>query len=325
MQYFKISLIQAMILYLDDCQLNEQSPRTLEGKQSTLRMFIRWHIMYHGAALSTVTKATLDEFKRYLLDYRNPQTNRLLDKSTRRNKITVLKTFCQTMYEMELLAENPADKIRIPKAPKRIMKSILQQDEVFAIANQTQLHGDKGVRDCAILGVLFACGLRRNEITKLTMNSLNAKAKTLFIEQGKGEKDRIVPIAQGAITLLQLYLTHIRPKLMTFESGNALFIDNRGKPYNGGQITALVSRYKARAGVMKPGASNLYRHTTATTMLDNGADLRVIQEILGHASISTTQIYTHVAVRKMCNEYQSSHPAAINNASYTPVKYLEDH
>lgn len=319
-----ISLIRAMEIYIDDCRINEQSERTIEGKLSTLRLFIRWHIINYDASLDDVTKDSIDDFKRYLLEYRNPQTNRLLDKSTRRNKITVVRVFCKTMFELEYIDENPALKVKTPKAPKRIMKSILQPDEVYAIANQTRLHGDKGMRDCAMLAVFFACGLRRNEVTKLKLTSLNAKSKTLFVEQGKGEKDRIVPIAEGAITLLELYINNIRPKLLTFKSGDTLFIDNRGKPYNGGQITALVNKYKRRAGVSKPGASNLYRHTTATTMLDNGADLRVIQEVLGHESISTTQIYTHVAVKKMCREYQKSHPAAMSHQTYTPSDLLPD-
>lgn len=319
-----ITLIQAMETYLDDCRINEQSPRTIEGKLSTLRLFIRWHIMDYGMLLMDVSKDSIDDFKRYLLEYRNPQTGHLIDKSTRRNKITVIRGFCQTMFELGYIEENPGLKVKLPRAPKRITKAILQPDEVYAIANQTRLFGIIGMRDCAILAVFFACGLRRNEVTTLRLNSLNVDAGTLFIEQGKGLKDRIVPIAEGAISLLGYYLNIVRPQLLSFESGDALFIDNNGRPYKGGQITALVNKYKRRAGVNKPGASNLYRHTTATTMLDNGADLRVIQEILGHVSITTTQVYTHVAVRKMCQDYQQFHPAAINYHSYTPANPLDD-
>lgn len=310
------SLIEAMVRYLDDCTLNEQSPRTIENKQYEMRSFLRWHIVHHGALLRQLSKDSIDDYKRYLLIYRNPQTNKGIDKATRRNKVMAVKTFCKTMFDLEYLLHNPALKVRIPKAQTKIMKSILQKDEVAAIFAQTHLHDLKGTRDRAMLAVFHACGLRRNEITKLTMSSVNCEAGVIFIEQGKGAKDRIVPIAADAIDIIQYYIETVRPTLLSFGSGNFLFIDNKGNPYKGGQVTAMITRYKRRAGVAKPGASNLYRHTTATTMLDNGADIRVIQAVLGHKNLATTQIYTHVAVRKLCNDYNKYHPAALERVSY---------
>ncbi|NKI19331.1 tyrosine-type recombinase/integrase [Spongiibacter sp. KMU-166] len=132
----------------------------------------------------------------------------------------------------------------------------------------------------------------------------------LTIRKDKGEKDRRVPIAKSGCVWVQLYLTHVRPGLQQLDSGDALFLDNRGRPFREHQLTQIVSKYVRRAGIRKPGACNLFRHSTATLMHENGADIRVVQEMLGHADISTTQVYTHVTINHLREVYAKTHPAA---------------
>ena len=316
-----LSLICALAEYIDDCRLKEQSPRTIEGKLCNLRLFVRWYIANEGFYVNDLTREGLLNFIRYLHEYRDPQTKKLIGKATRRNKITAVRMFCLHLFRSEYIAINFAEKIKTPNADKSITQSILQPDEVAAIAQQTAYHGDQGLRDSAILAVFFSCGIRRNDITTLTLKSINENAKLMFVAQSKGRQDRIVPIAADALSLVKYYTEVIRPKLMTFSSGDILFLNNQGMPYTGGQITALITKYKRRAGVSKPGASNLYRHTTATTLLDNGADLLTVQKVLGHASVSTTQVYTHIAVKKMSADYQKFHPAVQYPALYIPFNH----
>lgn len=316
-----LSLIQALERYLDYCRLEEQSARTIEGKQHNLQLFVRWYITHHGFNIRDLTMDGIQDFIRYLHEYREPQNKRLICRATRRNKITAVRMFCRYLFPAEHIGINFADKIKTPKVGKSITQAILQPDEVAAIARQTAYHGEHGIRDSVILAVFFSCGLRRNDITTLTLKSINEQAKLIFVAQSKGRQDRIVPIAAEAIKLVTYYRDVIRPKLMNFSSGDYLFLNNRGMQYTGGQITELISKYKRRAGVSKPGASNLYRHTTATTLLDNGADLLTVQKVLGHASVSTTQIYTHVAVRKMSDDYQKFHPAVQNPDLYIPFNH----
>jgi integrase/recombinase XerD len=313
-----LPLIQAMEQYIEYCQLEEQSQRTIEGKRCNLRFFVRWYLVHVGFNVSDLTRKGVLAFIKFLHGYRDPQTKRLICKRTRRNKITAVRMLCLYLYQNEYLKDNLADKVKTPKADKTITQVILQSDEVVAIANQTAYHGDKGLRDNAILAALFACGFRRGDVTKLKINGINKEALLLFVPDGKGGQDRIVPIAKEALDAVLYYKDKIRPKFVNFMSGDYLFLDNRGLPYNGGQITALVNKYKRRAGVSKPGASNLYRHTTATTLLDNGADLLTTQKILGHASVVTTQGYTHIAVKKMSEDYQKFHPAVSNPNLYMP-------
>jgi integrase/recombinase XerD len=302
-----------MLRYLDDCALDEQSPQTIEGKKYEIRGFVRWHIIHQGSYLEDVCKASVDDYKRFLLTYRNSHTNAPIEKNTRRNKLKAVRIFCQSMVELGLIDENPALRVRVPRAPIKLVQAILQRDEIDAILAQTALHGEEGQRDWTILSVFFACGLRAGEVTRLTISSVNFEVGMLFISQSKGEKDRIVPIDKNTIRAISSYLKYIRPKLMRLYTGNTLFLNNKGEPYTRPQMTAMVSKYKRRAGVDKPGACNLYRHTTATTMLDNGAELIVVQKMLGHKSIVTTQGYTHVAVKKLGEEYDQYHPAARGN------------
>ncbi len=317
----QLSLIDAYTLYIERCQLEEQSLRTIEGKVCNLRLFVKWYVVNKGLNVCELTIDGIWDFIKYLHDYCDPQNKRLITKATRKNKVTAVKVFCRFLFQNNLISENLAEKIKLPKANKSITQIVLQPDEVAAIANQTAYRGDKGKRDCAILAVAFSCGLRRGDITKLMLKGINEQDNLLFIPDGKGGKDRIVPIAEEALSLVLYYKKYIRSKFLNNESGDYLFLDNKGRQFRGSQITALINRYKHRAGVTKPGASNLYRHTTATTLLNNGAELTTIQSILGHASLTTTQTYLHVAVKKTSDDYQRFHPAVQNPVLYVPFNH----
>ncbi|RXE85939.1 tyrosine-type recombinase/integrase [Pseudoalteromonas sp. A757] len=317
----KLSLIAALQQYIEQCQLDELSPRTIEGKKSNLQLFVKWYIVNVGLFVSDLSVEGIKQFMKYLHIYHDPQSNKLIGKATRRNKVTAVRMFCLFLYRNELIEVNLAEKVQTPKAGKNITQAVLQPDEVAAIATQTAYRGEKGVRDAAMLAVFYSCGLRRGDVTNIKLNGISVEAKLLFIPNGKGDKDRVVPIAQEALDLVLHYKKEFRPKLVNFESGDYLFLDDKGKQLRGHQVTRLVNRYKHRAGVSKKGASNLYRHTTATTLLDNGADLLTVKSILGHASLSTTEVYTHIAVRKMSDDYQKYHPAVQNPNLYIPFNH----
>jgi len=316
-----LSLIAALQQYMEQCQLDELSPRTIEGKKSNLQLFVKWYIVNVGLHVSDLSVEGIKQFMKYLHTYRDPQTKTLIGKATRRNKITAVRMFCQFLYRNELISVNLAEKIQTPKAGKNITQAVLQSDEATAISNQTAYRGEIGIRDAAMLAVFYSCGLRRGDITNIKLNGISEEAKLIFIPNGKGDKDRIVPIAQEALDLVLHYKKVIRPKLANFESGDYLFLDDKGLQFRGHQVTRLVNRYKHRAGVSKKGGSNLYRHTTATTLLNNGADLLTVKSILGHSSLTTTEVYTHIAVRKMSEDYQKFHPAVQNPSIYIPFNH----
>lgn len=185
-------------------------------------------------------------------------------------------------------------------------------EEVEAICKQTQLLGLKGSRDRAVLETFYATGIRRMELANRDIRDVSIKEEVVTVRRGKGARDRRVPISRRALAWVEFYLTRVRPKFANMGSGHALFLDNRGRRYKPRQLTELASQYVKLAGIKKPGASNLFRHTTATLMLENGADIRYVQEMLGHADISSTQVYTHVAIGKLKEVYRRTHPSGMD-------------
>lgn len=158
--------------------------------------------------------------------------------------------------------------------------------------------------------VYYATAIRRSELVRMKMVHIELGKGILTIVEGKGLKDRRLPIAQRACDWVSRYLDEVRPKFVTIDSGDAMFLSRNGFPINPDQVGQMVGKYVRRAGIDKPGACHLFRHAGATSMLDAGADIRYVQEMLGHADISTTQIYTHVAIKQLERVYNRTHPAA---------------
>jgi len=151
------------------------------------------------------------------------------------------------------------------------------------------------------------------ELARLDLSSIDWERRVISVNEGKGDIDRRVPIAERACFAISDYLLNERPELVNFDSCEALFLDDKGKRFREHQLTRLASKCIHRAGIDKPGSCNLFRHSAATLMLENGADLRYVQEFLGHADISTTQVYTHVTMNKLRQVYESMHPSSLSD------------
>lgn len=169
---------------------------------------------------------------------------------------------------------------------------------------QAIIGGTKGIRDLAIMETFYATAIRRMELANIKLYDLDRQEEgvsQLRVNKGKGAKDRYVPISNRALTCIDEYLTKCRPKLENFHSGDTLFLSNIGKPFRPTQLSELIKKYLISAGFDVNAACNVFRHSAATHMLSNGANLRQIQEYLGHADLSTTQVYTHI-VQSELNE-----------------------
>lgn len=296
-------------VYLQDCIAQEQSPQTVEGKRSTLKQFCAHCVKVDVDELDVITLSTLRRYQQFLVAYRTKQ-NRPLDVTSRRNKLVIVREFCRRMYMLEYLDSNPADRFEVPKRPRRLPNGILTNDEIAAIFKQTTLHGDVGKRDRCIFELYYASGMRRAELSRLMLNDVDIVKHLVRINNGKGQKDRIIPIAKRTCDMLLDYVNSIRKTHASFHSGEWLFLNNRHRQFTPKQLSTLVRKYVIRAGVNRKGACNLYRHTAATQMLENGADIRIIQEQLGHADLSTTQVYTKVSNKLLIDTYHRTHPAA---------------
>ena len=186
----------------------------------------------------------------------------------------------------------------------------LTEQEVERVMREPDLSDALGVRDRALLEVLYSTGIRRSEAIGLSLYDIDDKLGTLRIRQGKGKKDRVVPIGERALRWVEKYAHDARPSLVVPPETGRLFLTNLGDELNPEWLSKLVREYLKRAEIEKRGSCHLFRHTVATLMLDNGADIRFIQEMLGHASVATTELYTHVSVKQLCEVHRRTHPGA---------------
>jgi integrase/recombinase XerD len=215
------------------------------------------------------------------------------------------------------LLSNPASEIELPKLEKRLPRHVLTASEAEAVLMQPDLETQLGVRDRAMLEVLYSTGIRRMELAGLAIYDLDVERGTLLVRQGKGKKDRMIPIGSRAIAWIDKYQREVRPELVVEPDDGTIFLTVDGEAFGGGALTALVRGYVRGANIGKTGACHLFRHTMATLMLENGADIRFIQAMLGHVSLTTTEIYSHVAIRKLKEIHDATHPGARLNAPDT--------
>lgn len=212
------------------------------------------------------------------------------------------------------LLVNPAAEMALPRLPARLPRAVLSVSEAERVLAQPDLTSARGLRDRAILEVLYSTGLRRMELVGLDLIDLDAERGVVLVREGKGKKDRLVPIGARAIGWVHRYLDTVRPRLVRARDPGALFLNARGTRIRPSRLTERLHRYVVAAGVGKPGSVHIFRHTMATLMHDAGADIRDLQEILGHAQLSTTEIYTHVSIERLKAVHVKTHPAHLSRA-----------
>lgn len=305
------SIVECIEYYLDYCLAHDQSPRTIEGKRYQLERFALWCLLNGLEYMEQIDLAVGEAYLLYAKKNYVGKKGENICRDSLRNVMTAVKTFVFRMYMQDILAHNPLDRMELPKKQHRVPKNVLSLSEVMKVFEMPLIYGRKGLGHRVILELFYASAVRRSEVIKVRVGDINFELKELRIEHGKGERIRIVPLSTRALTWLKYYLEEIRPKFETLASGEILFLTEKGKPFRDTQMSELVSKYIKESGVLDQGSCGTFRHTAATHMLNNGADVRLIQEYLGHADISTTQIYTHIDKSKLHEVYEANHPSEI--------------
>ena len=223
-------------------------------------------------------------------------------------KLSALRSFLRWLLAENLIEKDPLPRRGVMKRDKRLPR-FLSQAEAEALVSSPDSSTDLGMRDRALLELVYAAGLRVSEVHDLDVHALNLHSRELRVV-GKGSKERVVLIGAAARDAITLYLRDVRPGLSQPGSGGALFLNRFGTRLSRRSIQEKVRRYAARAGLASGVHTHTLRHSFATHLLDGGADLRVVQELLGHSSPATTQIYTHVTQSKAREVYLSTHPRA---------------
>ncbi len=221
-----------------------------------------------------------------------------------------MRGFFKWLAKTRHILYNPAAELEIPRRQKRLPRYTLTVGEVEQVLAVPDTDNPLNLRDRAILEILYSTGIRRAELIGLKYTDLDYERRVLAVRQGKGNQDRIVPIGERAIVWVQRYLDEVRPEHVLGTDEGTLFLNKNGKPLDMRGLSRRVGQYVKSAEIGKEGACHLFLHTVATLMLENGADIRYIQEILGHASVKTTQIYTQVSIQQLRQVYSETHPAA---------------
>jgi integrase/recombinase XerD len=272
-----------------------------------LRLFCAWAAAYGVTETEVLTRATLEAYRHHLLDYRNPD-GAPLSLASQHARLTHLRVWCAWLVREQYLPADPAVGLELPRVESRL-PGVCSATEVEQVLLQPNLRTPLGVRDRAILETLYSTGLRRTELVRLAVSDLDRSRRLVLIRQGKGRRDRLVPIGPRAVAWVARYLAEVRPQHVRDVDGGTLFLTARGRAFHPNHLSALVRSYVAAAHPGKRGACHLFRHTMATLMLEGGADIRFIQEMLGHAKLTSTQRYTHVSVQHLQAVHAATHPA----------------
>lgn len=295
--------------YLTMLRTKNYAERTVENREKYLGFLIAWCEARSISRPQDVTKPILERYQRHLYHLRKPD-GKPLSFRAQHSRLIPVRGYFKWLTRQNVLLSNPASELELPRLEHRLPKHVLSVDEAERVLAQPDLREPLGVRDRAILEVLYSTGIRRVEVIGLSLYALDAERGTLLIRQGKGKKDRMVPIGERAIAWLEKYLYEVRPELVVGPDEGTLFLTNVGESFTPNRLTQLVRHYIDDAELGKRGSCHLFRHTMATLMLEHGADIRYIQEMLGHVDLSTTQIYTQVSIRKLKQVHDATHPGA---------------
>ncbi len=298
-----------LLRYLESLAIRHYSDKTIQIARENIGYFIRWAEERELRKPQDITLPIIERYQRHLYYLRRPN-GKPLTASVQHQRLGSLRGYFRWLVKQRYLLYNPAAEIELPKMDQRLPKTILSAREIELVMMQPNLETPIGLRDRAIMEVLYSTGIRRAEVINLKLYDIDSERGTLAVRLGKGKKDRIVPIGERALHWVDKYRLDIRPQLVVDPSNDLLFVNHVGQIIGMQWLSQKVRDYVIAAGLGKIGSCHLFRHTMATLMLDNGADVRYIQALLGHSNLETTQIYTHVAIRQLKAIHEATHPAS---------------
>ncbi len=277
------------------------SPYTVRNYTTDLLGFFQFLKERGVGSLREVDKDVLRNYLRHLMEQG-------IVKASIARKLSAIRSFYRYLVREGILSASPVQKTSSPKLDKRL-PSFLTTDEVTRLLEAPDVSTPQGQRDCALLELLYASGLRVSELANLKLEQVNLDSREIRV-WGKGAKERMVLMGEPAAKALTAYLNQGRLELSGNKRSSALFLNRYGERLTERSVQSTLEKYAGIAGIGKRIHPHMLRHTFATHLLDGGADLRVVQELLGHASLSSTQIYTHVSKSQAKKVYLSAHPMA---------------
>lgn len=285
------------------------APTSVKNQRTALALLAGWLIERGVRRPGEVTKPMLDAYQRAVF-YMRKRNGQPLSFRSQEARLIPIRGFFRWLVRTNRILYNPASEIELPRKEQRLPSAVLSAQEAERVLALADLKDPLGLRDRAMMEMLYATGIRRAELASLTVYELDIERQTLTVRQGKGRKDRMIPTGERAAAWCSRYLADARPKLATPPDDGFLFLTAEGLSLSLQALTSLMGGYVRRIG--KPGACHIFRHTMATVMLEGGADIRYIQQMLGHINITSTQVYTQVSLRTLAAVHSATHPGASN-------------
>jgi integrase/recombinase XerD len=298
--------------YLKHLKTLGRSPYTIRGARYGLRDFARFLQAEDLHHLEDLTGDVLEDYQQELA-FRLTAKGKPLSSRSQAQQLSVVKGFSRFLKEKDYLVHDPAESVKLPRKPKRLPRTILSTTEVKKLLKAPDTRTNRGYRNRIILEILYDTGIRRAEIASIKTTDLDLEAGYVHI-RGKGDKDRVVPLSSRVCQLVRNYLLAVRPFFIRGEDKAYLILNRWGRKMDPNGVWAVVKRCALLSGIKKNVTTHTLRHSCATHMLKAGAPIRHLQEMLGHESLESTEIYTHVTI----NDLKEIH------ARYHPGEHLED-
>ncbi len=302
------SLRNTMLAHLEALRVRHYSEVTLRNKAVVFARFVEWCEERALSKPAEIMRVLLERYQRHLF-YQRKTNGHPLSVTHQRTVLVQLRQYFRWLCHANYLQANPASELMLPRQGHRLPRYVLTPAEVATVLAKPDVGTLTGLRDRAMLEVMWATGLRRTEVVRLTQWDVNAELSTVFVREGKGKKDRVVPIGPEALAWVRRYVESVRSRFAMSPDDGVLFLGETGRGLEPDSLSILVKRYLVSAGLDVKGSCHLFRHACATAMMEGGADTRFVQELLGHASLETTQIYTRVSIAKLKAVYSVTHPA----------------
>lgn len=295
--------------YLEALTVLGAQPLSVKGYESDLGGFHAWCVERGVARPREITKPILERWQKHLFYYRKPNGQPL---GMQRQVVLLhrVRGLFRWLTRHNHIPANPASDLELPRTPPRSLPEVLTVAEVESILATFDVTQATGLLGRAMVEVLYSTAIRRAELVGLQLYDIDAGRSVLHVRRGKGGKPRLVPIGERALAWVQKYLDEARGLLLIDATEAALFVNEQGVAVTPPGLADRIQQAKLRAGIHKRGSCHLFRHTAATLMLEHGADLRYIQEMLGHANVDTTQLYTQVSIDKLKQIHAATHPGA---------------
>ena len=295
--------------WLESMAVRRVAERTRQLRRSCLRAFLEWALEREVRRADDVTRPLLEAYQRAVHAHRR-KDGRPLSWGVQRERLRCLMAWFSWLTRQNVILHNPASELELPRPERRLPVIGLTREEVARLLAVPAVADPLGLRDRAMLEVFYATGLRRAELARLECADLNLGRGTLTVRQGKGGKDRVVPLGACAAAWVARYLDEVRPRLCVMPGEPGLFLTGYGERFNPDVLTRMMTAWLKAADLAGRGSCHLLRHTCATHMLEGGADVRYIQQLLGHANLETTAIYTEVTIHQLLAVHARCHPGA---------------